>query len=276
MNHLSNKVIRVLVKLLVLLVALAAVFPFYWMIVTSLKTSDEVRAYPPSLFVTNPRWENYATVWKSADYPRYMLNSVFVTSVIFVLELATAILAGYAYAKLTFPGKNFFFLITLMCLMIPSQLRFVPVYVSLSRIGWIDTYLALIVPFAANAFSIFLMRQTFMAVPDDYIDAARIEGANTLQVIWSIMVPMSIPSISALGLLSFVRHWNEYFWPLVMTTSENVRTLPLGVAMAKPVEAIQPWHLIMAAGMLLVLPVLVVFAFAQKKIIRAFSYSTLK
>ncbi len=276
MNRMSSKMTRVLLKLLLLLVALAAVFPFYWMAITSLKDSQEVRAHPPTLFVTNPKWGNYKTVWQSADYLRYLQNSIFVTSAIFVLELTTAILAGYAYAKVQFPGKNFFFLLTLMYLMIPSQLRFVPVYVSLSRIKWIDTYLALIVPFSANAFSIFLMRQTFMAIPDDYVDAAKIEGANTLQIIWNIMVPMSIPSISALGLLSFVRSWNEYFWPLVMTTSERVRTLPLGVAMAKPTEAVQPWHLIMAAGMLLVIPVLIVFAVAQKRLIRAFSYSTLK
>lgn len=164
--------------------------------------------------------------------------------------------------------------LSLIALMIPSQVIFLPVYVQMSHWGLVDTLWALILPFGASAFGIFLLRQAFMQVPDEVIEAARLDNASEWKIMWTIMVPLAKPVLVTFGLFSFIYHWNDYFWPLIMTNSDTVRTLPIGISMLKAAEGGKQWNVIMAGNMILVFPILIVFFFAQRHIINAFVYQS--
>jgi sn-glycerol 3-phosphate transport system permease protein len=160
--------------------------------------------------------------------------------------------------------------------MVPPQIRFVPIYIMFAKVGLLNTYAALILPYAASALGTFLIREAFASVSDDILDAARIDGAGVLQVIFRVMVPIAKPTIIAFSLFSVVYHWNDYFWPLVMTTNETVRTLPLGVALLREEGTGSRWHIIMAGNMFVVVPMLITFLFAQRHVIRAFTFTSPK
>lgn len=257
-------------------VALVEVFPYVWMATTSLKELAEITSFPPSLWPASPRWDNYAVAWRSGPFLRYALNNVVQTAGILILQLFLGCLAGYAFAKVPFRGRDACFLIVIACLLVPPQVRFVPLYLLFSRIGLLDTYASLILPYAVSALGTFLIREAFMQVPDEVVDAARVDGAPTLTIIFRIMAPIAAPALVAFGLFSAVYHWNDFFWPLVMTTTDEVRTLPVGVAMLREEGTGARWHIIMAGSMLVVAPALLVFALAQRSIIRAFTLTSLK
>jgi sn-glycerol 3-phosphate transport system permease protein len=261
---------------LLLLVAAVEVFPYLWMAVTSLKDLASVAQFPPALVPDPPRWENYATAWRSGPFLRYLVNNVIQTAGILILQLVLACLAAYAFAKLRFPGRDACFLVVIACLIVPPQVRFVPLYILLSHAGLVNTYAALILPYAVSALGTFLIREAFMQISDDIVDAARVDGAGTLTLIFRILVPIARPTIVAFSLFSVVYHWNDFFWPLVMTTDDTVRTLPVGVAMLREEGTGARWHIIMAGSMFVVAPVLAVFVVAQRQIIRAFTFASLK
>jgi sn-glycerol 3-phosphate transport system permease protein len=193
-----------------------------------------------------------------------------------VLQFLTIVPAAYAFARYRFRGDGILFGLTMVTLMIPSQLIFLPVYLMLSKWGLINTQLALILPFATSAFGIFLLRQTFRQVPEELLEAARLDKAGEWKMIWKLMVPMAKPTLVTFALFSFIAHWNDYFWPLVMTTSNAARTLPIGIYMIREVEGGTAWNVVMAGNMILVIPILIVFFFAQRQIIQAFVYSGVK
>jgi sn-glycerol 3-phosphate transport system permease protein len=251
-------------------IALAEVLPYVWMVLSSFMTLNEAStgAFWPSAF----QWSNYAQVIRSVPIGRYYLNTVVVTVGIAGLQVFFACLAAYAFARMRFPGRDLLFALVLVCLLIPPQVRFVPVFLMLNEVGLLNTYLALILPHSVSALGTFLIRQAFLAVPEDLIDAARVDGASTMQVIWRIMVPAARPTIVAFVLFSVVYHWNDYFWTLVMTSDETVRTLPLGVAMMREEGTGVRWHLLMAANVLMVMPLLAFFAAAQRNIVKAFQW----
>jgi sn-glycerol 3-phosphate transport system permease protein len=246
------------------------------MALTSLKDLASVTQFPPTLLPRPAQWDNYAQAWRSGPFLRYLVNNVVQTLGILVCQVVLGCLAGYAFSKLRFPGRDPCFLIVIACLIVPPQVRFVPLYLLFSRLGLIDTYAALILPYAVSALGTFLIREAFMQVSDDVLDAARVDGAGTLTIIFRIMVPIAKPTIIAFSLFSVVYHWNDFFWPLVMTTTDAVRTLPVGVAMLREEGTGARWHIIMAGSMLVVAPVLLVFAIAQRHIIRAFTFTSLK
>ncbi|GED30051.1 MULTISPECIES: carbohydrate ABC transporter permease [Brevibacillus] len=255
-------------------VGLVFVFPFLWMFLTAFKTMPEVYQFPPTWWPESWQFENFRIAWSSGPFVTYVMNSILVAGGILILQFLIAVPAAYAFARYRFPGRNLLFGLSLIALMIPSQVIFLPVYVEMSHWGLVNTLWSLILPFGASAFGIFLLRQAFMQVPDEVIEAARLDSASEWKIMWTIMVPMAKPVLVTFGLFSFIYHWNDYFWPLIMTNSDSVRTLPIGISMLKAAEGGKQWNVIMAGNMILVLPILVVFFFAQRHIISAFVYQS--
>ncbi len=272
----SSPVIRGLTTAVLAAVALVEVFPYLWMLTTSLKDLSSVTQFPPTLLPHPPRWDNYAKAWASGPFLHYAINNAIQTLGILVLQLFFGCLAGYGFSKVRFRGRDACFLIVIACLVVPPQVRFVPLYMLFSKVGLLNTYASLILPYAVSALGTFLIREAFMQISDDVVDAARVDGAGVLTIIFRIMTPMARPTLVAFALFSVVYHWNDFFWPLVMTTNEAVRTLPIGVAMLREEGTGARWHIIMAGSMFVVAPVLVVFAVAQRHIIRAFTFTSLK
>ncbi|MFC5591832.1 carbohydrate ABC transporter permease [Sporosarcina soli] len=272
----ASTIIKVINGIGLLLVVCIFALPFVWMISTSFKSLGETLTFPPKWIPNQLLWENFAKAWNSGPFLTYITNSIIVSISILILQFATIIPAAYAFARYRFKGNRFFFGLTMITLMIPTQLIFLPVYLQMSKWGLLDTLWALILPFASSAFGIFLLRQTFKQVPEELLEAARLDGASEWKIIFKIMVPMAKPTLVTFGLFSFITHWNDYFWPLVMTTSDVARTLPLGITMLREVEGGAAWNIIMAGNMMLVLPILIVFFFAQRQIIQAFVYTGVK
>ncbi|WP_332696778.1 carbohydrate ABC transporter permease [Halalkalibacter lacteus] len=272
-RHVSFKVLNLIG--LVILVCMFAM-PFVWMISTSFKSLGETIIFPPKWIPEQLNWDNFSKAWNSGPFLTYFINSSIVSIGILLLQMCTIIPAAYAFARYKFKGDSFFFGLTMITLMIPAQLIFLPVYLQMSAWGLLDTLWALILPFSSSAFGIFLLRQSFKQVPEELLEAARLDDASEWKIILKIMVPIAKPVLITFALFSFITHWNDYFWPLVMTTSDAARTLPIGITKIRQVEGGVAWNILMAGNMILVIPILVAFFFAQRQIIRAFVYTGVK
>lgn len=211
-------------RLLLSLVALLTLFPLYWILVTSLQPLNQVLALPPHLFPWPPHWQSYSKAWEAAPFARYYFNSLFVALIIVGGQLITSSLAAYALTWLRLPGRDALFFLILVGLMVPEQLTVVPIFLELRALGWINTYQALIVPFLGSAFGIFLLRQAFLQIPAPLIEAAKIDGASNLQILTRLILPNSKPALITLAILNFIWHYNDFFWPLIMTNSNHYRT----------------------------------------------------
>ena len=262
-----------LVKLLLILIF---VFPFFWMVTTSLQTLRETMSYPPQMFPSVPQWENYALAWESGPFQMYLRNSVSVTLCVIVLQPLTMIPAAYAIAKYSFFGKGLLFGCVLLAFMIPVQVTFLPTYLLMADFGLIRTLWPQIIPFMHNAFGVFLLRQYFMQVPEELIESARLDNASEWSILTRIMVPMAKPALATIALLSFVGHWNDYFWPLIMTDTIDVRPLTIGIAMLKTTESVNNWHIIMAGNVILVIPILLVYSVFSQRILNSLAYTGIK
>lgn len=259
----------------VLLILIMA-FPFFWMISTAFKTLQETLAFPPTLLPEGLQWSNFAEVFKTISVDVYLRNSLIVCVCIVVLQYFIIVPAAYSLSKYEFRAKPMFFALVMLGQMIPMQITFLPIYFMFSKLGLMDTYVALIVPFISNPFGIFLLRQYFMQVPGEVIEAAKLDNASDLKIMFKIMMPMAKSALITLGLLSFITNWNNYFWPLIMTSKEAYRTLPIGIALLKDADNLQRWNVIMAGNLLLVLPMLGLYIAASRKIRNAFVYSGIK
>lgn len=255
-----------------LIIILLFFVPIYWMALTSIKTVGQSMATPPSFFVTNPQWENYLTVFKSIPLLTMLKNSVVVTIGIMLSQAITVIPAAYAFARFKFKGNSLLFSIVLLTMMIPSQLIFLPVFLLFSKAGMINNPISLILPSATSAFAIVMLRQNFMQIPEELFEAARLDHASRWKILTKIMLPIAMPTIATLAMLTFISAWNDYFWPFVLTTENAARTLPVGIASLKNSENGLPYHIIMAGNMIQAAPVLIVFFLAQKQIIKGFTY----
>lgn len=251
-------------------------FPFYWMVSTSLKDYAEALQFPPSLFPSSLHLENYSHVFEIVPIGLYFRNSVIVSLFVLVLQYLIIVPAAYSFARHEYFGKKIFFGIVLLGLMIPQQITFLPVYFMFSKMKLLKTFIPLILPFISNPFGIFMLRQYFMQIPQEVIEAARLDDAGNLKIMFKVMMPMAKPALITIGLLSFISTWNSYFWPLIMTSSESFRTLPVGIAALKSSETLQMWHIIMAGNVVLVIPILLVYILASKKIRNSFVYSGIK
>lgn len=258
------------------LVLLVFIFPFLWMISTSLQTFEETMSFPPVWLPSVPQWSNFAHAMTAGPFLIYAQNSIVITSSIIVLQFAVMVPAAYAFAKYKFPGSSILFGLVLLAFMIPTQVTFIPVYMMLADWGLIKTLWPQIIPFMSNAFGIFLLRQYFMQIPQEIVESARLDHASEFKIIWKIMTPMSAPALATIALFSFVSHWNDYFWPLVMTDTTLIRPLTLGIAKLRETEGISNWHIIMAGNVVLVIPILIVYVFCSKQIVKAFVYSGIK
>ena len=228
-------------------------FPFFWMISTALQTLQETIAVPITILPESPQWENFATVFKTINVWAYLKNSIIVCVSVVVLQYFIIVPCAYSLAKFDYKAKPLIFALVMLGQMIPMQITFLPVYFMFSKIGWLNSYQSLILPFISNPFGIFMLRQYFMQVPS--------------------MVKSALVTI---GLLAFISNWNNYFWPLIMTGQEKMRTLPIGIALLKDSDNLQRWNVIMAGNLLLVLPMLGLYIGASKKIRNAFVYSGIK
>ena len=258
--------------LLIFLIA----YPFIWMVFTSFKPYKETTIYPPTLLPTHWTTEGYVKALEMVDVATFLKNSLIVSLTVLVLQYLVIVPAAYAFARCKFRFKGFFFGIVLLGFMIPQQVTFIPIYLMFSKAGLLQSLIPQILPFSSNAFGIFLLRQYFMQIPEEIIEAARLDDAGELKIILRIMIPMARPAIFTIGLLSFISSWNSYFWPLIMTTKDAYRTLPIGVAMLNSQEGGRLWNVLMAGNMFLVVPILIVYLFANKQIRKAFAYSGIK
>ena len=251
--------------------------PFVVMFVTSLKPQSEILS---AEFTLIPRtWaaaENYLQALTLTPLLRYMMNGVIVTLSIFVLQVIVALPAAYALAKLRFRGRGLMFGAVLLCLLIPMHATAIPVYILLFQVGLLNTYAALILPFAISVFGIFLMRQFFMTVPNDIIDAARIDGMSELGIVWRVMLPTAIPALIAFGIFSVVAHWNDYFWPLIAVGNRDLFTPPLGIAYFKMDEGGTNYGPLMAAATIAILPLVLGFLLAQRRFIEGITFTGMK
>jgi multiple sugar transport system permease protein len=260
-----------------LAVAFVVLLPFAWMIATSLKPQaevflSEIRWWPENLHVV----ENYRAAFQKAPLARFLANGLVVTVSIFVLQVLIALPAAYALAKLRFWGREVVFALVLFAILIPPQAIAVPLFLLFHQIGLLDTYAALILPFSISVFGIFLMRQFFMTVPDDLVDAARMDGLSEFGIVWRVMLPTAIPAVTAFGIFSVVAHWNDYFWPLIAVNSRELLTPPLGVATFRNEEAGTDYGPLMAAATVIVAPLIIAFLAAQRRFIEGITFTGMK
>ena len=264
----GNKKARPWAMTLALVAAAIWVFPYLWMIVTSLKPLDEIARDPTAPFPKHPQLGAYREVFTQVPVGRYLALTIAMAVVIGLLQIMLALPAGYALAKLKFVGRKTAFGVVVACLLVPPQVTFVSVFLMFAKVSLTNTFGALVLPFAASALGTFLVRQALLSVPDEIIEAARLDGASELTIVYRILAPLLRPTLVSVFLVSFVYHYSDYFWPLVMTTDDSVRTLPLGVALLKEPGSGVRWHVVMAGNVILSVPVLVLFAFAQKQLVR--------
>lgn len=260
---------------LLVVMALIIGLPFFWMLATSLKKLPDVFIFSQVL-PSEPQWGNYVAAWSKAPFARYFFNSAFTAAAILVLQFATIIPAAYGFGRLHFPGRDLLFVLVLATMMVPVQVTFIPVFVIISRLGWKDSYLALIVPFATSAFGIFLLRQAFMQVHQSFVDAARLDGCGHLGVMRHVMAPQNAPALITFGLFSFVAHYNDLFWPLVATESQQMRTITMGLASFIEFEGGTQWNELMAASLFSMLPLILLFLATQRFFIKGVASSGIK
>jgi multiple sugar transport system permease protein len=242
--------------------ALASLLPFLWMVATSLKAPELVLQYPPVLLAP-PRWANFAEAWRAAPFGRYTANTAFVAATVTLLELLTCSLAAFAFARLRFRGREALFALYLGVLMLPGQVTIVPNFVLMRWLGWVDTYFALVIPAAFSALGTFLLRQYFLTIPRELEQAARIDGCGPFGVYARIVLPLAGPALATLAILAFVAQWNAFLWPLIVTNSDEMRTLTVGLRFFVDSARLQ-YHLLMAAAVTACLPTLLLYLVGQR------------
>ena len=261
------------------LYTLVILFPIYWMIVSSLKTSAELLLPVPTLWPKEFAWSNYPEVLARAPFGLYFFNTIVSTFFIMLGEVILGTFAAYGFSKGRFAGKNGLFLLVLGALMIPMQVTFVPIYVLISRLGWMNSFPGLILPNLVSAYFIFMLRQTFMSVDESYLDAGKVDGMGRIGAIFHVLVPMCAPTMITISIISFINGWNSYFWPRMITTSNARRTIAVGVAHLRETFAgmeTSNYNDMMAGAVLAIIPVVLLFLILQKYIMTGFSKAAMK
>ena len=255
--------------------------PLAWMLVTSLKSFDEVIASPPVWWPKEMRWGNYREALTTFDFSRYLLNSLLICVATIAGTLVSCTLAAYAFACLRARGRDLIFALLLSTMMLPAQVTIIPLFKLFASIGWVNTFWPLIVPswLATNVFAIFLLRPFFLAVPRDYVEAARIDGASELRILWSIFVPLSKPVLLTVTVFAFLASWNDLWGPLIYLHDERLFTMPIGllnfIGTSGRAQG-SPWHLVMAVSTVMMVPIVIVFFVAQRRFIEGIATSGIK
>lgn len=254
--------------------------PFYWAVVSSLKTAAEVRALPPVWWPPIPQWQNYPEVWTGTLFGRWAANTVFLTFMATTGQVLSASLAGYAFARFRFPGRNVLFTITMATLLLPVYVTLIPQYLLFFKLGWLNTYYPLIVPFwfGGGAFFIFLFRQFFMSIPLELDDAARIDGASYPRILWNIIMPLSGPVYASAAIIAGINQWNSFILPLIILNRPDSYPLSIGLRyfQIQPDTGIPRDHLLMAASVLMTLPIILLFFVGQRYFVRGVVMSGIK
>ena len=266
----ARKIIgRTLIYLIAIGSALMFVFPFAWTVGSSLKTANDIMAYPPTLLPAQIQWQNYYTAWTTVEFGPYFRNSIYVTGLSLIGQTFSALVVAYGFARFRFPGREAVFALCLSTMILPPEVTIIPLFIVFKQIGWIDTLKPLWVPafFGGGAFSIFLLRQFIMAIPFELDEAALIDGAGRMRILWDIILPNSGPALATVAVLGFISHWNEFFGPLIFLNSKENFTIPLGLYSLKtyagdPGEPKD--HLLMAGSVIATLPIVLLFFVAQK------------
>lgn len=263
--------------LLLLIGAILMALPLWIMVVTSLIQPEDVFKMPPTFWPKSFHWENYGRLFQQSPMGLYFWNSVLVSVVTTVGYVFFAAMAGYAFSRLHFPHKNAIFFVFLMTMMVPPQVNIVPLFFLMKTFHWLDTYYALIVPGLFGAFGVFMLRQWFNGLPRELEDAARMDGCNPWQVFWRVALPLAAPSLAALSIFIFISSWNSFMWPLIVTNSDSIRTLPVGIATLKgSFRDTTDWTILMAAATLSILPILLLFLIGQKQFMQGILAGSVK
>jgi multiple sugar transport system permease protein len=291
-NARTSRVPSMSTILIVLLLSIGAIIfamPFFWMVLTSLKTDRQVRTIPLQLWPNPIIIEPYIRAWIGANFSRYTLNSMIVASAAALTNSLLAALMGYTLARMRFRGKNVIFTLILSTIMVPAQIAFIPMFLLVARFplfggnnifgqggsGLLDTYFGLMTPHIVTAFGVFLMRQFMLGFPSELEDAARVDGASEFMIFWRIMLPLSVPALITLFLLHFTGVWNDLLWPLVVTNSETMRTLPLGLTQLRGAQYTE-WNMVMAGTAISVIPTIIIFIIGQRYFQRSIAITGIK
>jgi len=266
---------RILIYVLLTIGALIMIVPFLWMLSTSLKDQQQLFAWPPNWWPQPFVWSNYTEVMTKVKFGLYGLNTLTITVAVTIGRLILCSMAGYGFARMKFPGKNFLFLLTLATMMISSQITIIPNFIIMRYLGLVDTHLGVILPQLADGFSIFLMRQFFLTFPYELEDAAKLDGCNPLMFYFRILIPNSKAILATLAVMTFQGVWNDFLWPLVMLTSPEKRTLSVGLSYLVG-QYTTRWDLQMAGSVLTVLPILILFFLLQKYFVQSIKMTGLK
>lgn len=271
-EYLANSI----VFLLLLLASILILAPFIWLLSTSLRLPRESFTLPPKWLPTDFYIQNYQTVFKTVQFGGFFLNSVFISAMVVAGQLVTASMAAYAFARLRFPGKGLLFSILMAALMIPIQATIIPIFILMSKVGLSNTLWSLILPGWSSAFGVFLLRQYFLTIPNELEDAARIDGANSWQIYWRVMLPLCRPALAVLAILTFNGTWNDYFRPLIFLTTPDKFTLPLGLVTLRGNLGSGSVSVILAGVVLSLLPVLFLYIFTQKYLVEGITATGIK
>lgn len=254
---------------LLILIGIIFLLPLYSMFVTSLTSEANLYVRESKFLLKNLEFSSYKHALQAGPWGRYFFNSLLVSSIVTLGQLVTASMAGYAFARFDFVGKNLIFYAILGTMMIPVEITIIPNYMILSSLGWLDSYYALIIPFLAHSFGIFFIRQHVMTIPEGLFDAAQIDGCGYIRSLWKIVLPLSKPTLATVGLITFLNNWNTFLWPMIVTNSDKLRTVQIALArfQAGDIIGVTPWNQVMAATVIVTLPIIVVFLLAQKQLI---------
>ena len=263
------------------ILAIMFMLPFYWTIITSLKSPDEINVFPPAWLPAVPQWSNSIEVWQVVPYGHFVLNSVTVAVLGVIGQVGTATIVAYGFARFRFPGRDFLFLLTLGTLILPAEVLLIPTFLLFKYLGWLNTLAPLIVPyyFGGGAFFIFLLRQFFLSLPRDFDEAAKIDGAGPLKILWSVLVPLAKPALATAAILSFLARWNEFLQPVIYLNSPERLTLAVGISYFKLEGSVggKPLtQLLMAAALMMALPCIVLFFVGQRYFVQGVTLSGIK
>lgn len=266
---------RVLLYAGLVFVAILFLVPLYWLFSSALKEPDAIYRFPPQ-WLPSLNFENFSEAWRAAPFDAFFVNSMIVTAGGAAIKLINATLTAYAFVYLRFPFKNVIFLVMLGALMVPNNVTLIVNYITVANLGWINTYLGLIIPSAGSVFGMFLLRQYMMTLPSDIVEAARVDGAGHLRVMWQVVLPMCKPMLVTVGIIAVVDMWNDFIWPLIVTNTVEMRTLPIGLLYLRTTEGYSNWGAIMAGTVMVALPMLILFLFAQRQIARGLTGGAVK
>ena len=270
----SFRVTSVVSQILLSLVALLFMVPIIWMLLSALKPSAEVFTVPPTLFGSEVKFSNFVEAWNYLPFGRFILNTLFVAGIGTLITLVASAMSGYAFARLNFRFRGGLFVLYLSTLIVPQEVIVIPMFLVMQRLGWVNSYQALILPWAFTAFGTFLLRQFFLTIPRELEEAAKIDGCGHIRILRSIIIPISAPALAVLAVFTFISYWNSFLWPLIIINDTAKMTVPLGLDLFLGQQG-QRWELLMAAATISMVPTVILVLALQKYLVRGIALSGL-